>query len=199
MKKTVIYIHGRDGRADEAEHYLKLFEGCEVVGFDYKAQTPWEAEKEFPEYFDSITDGSDFVTVIANSIGAYFALSSLQAKRIDKTFLISPVADMEALIKRMLLWANVDEGELCEREEILTSFGERLSWKYLSYVRSHPIEWSKPTYILYGENDHLIALEVLTAFAERINAPLTVMPSGEHWFHTDEQMSFLDAWIKRYL
>ena len=28
------------------------------------------------------------------------------------------------------------------------------------------------------------------------NAELTVMPGGEHWFHTKEQMQFLDNWIK---
>lgn len=26
---------------------------------------------------------------------------------------------------------------------------------------------------------------------------LTIMKNGEHWFHTEEQMQFLDAWIKR--
>ena len=33
------------------------------------------------------------------------------------------------------------------------------------------------------------------AFAEKTGAVLTVMPGGEHWFHTDEQMRFLDDWI----
>ena len=33
------------------------------------------------------------------------------------------------------------------------------------------------------------------AFAEKTGAALTVMPGGEHWFHTDEQMRFLDDWI----
>lgn len=28
------------------------------------------------------------------------------------------------------------------------------------------------------------------------NAQLTVMQNGEHWFHTEEQMRFLDNWIK---
>ena len=28
-------------------------------------------------------------------------------------------------------------------------------------------------------------------------AELTVMPGGEHWFHTEEQMRFLDEWIER--
>jgi len=28
-------------------------------------------------------------------------------------------------------------------------------------------------------------------------AELTVMEEGEHWFHTDEQMRFLDNWIMK--
>ena len=27
---------------------------------------------------------------------------------------------------------------------------------------------------------------------------LTVMEGGDHWFHTEEQMCFLDEWIKRH-
>ena len=32
-------------------------------------------------------------------------------------------------------------------------------------------------------------------FARAHGAKLTVMEEGEHWFHTEEQMAFLDAWI----
>lgn len=31
---------------------------------------------------------------------------------------------------------------------------------------------------------------------ESHNANLTVMENGEHWFHTEEQVTFLDKWIK---
>ncbi len=27
-------------------------------------------------------------------------------------------------------------------------------------------------------------------------ATLTVMKGGEHWFHTEEEMNFLDEWIR---
>ena len=27
-------------------------------------------------------------------------------------------------------------------------------------------------------------------------AALTVMPGGEHWFHTEAQMQFLDRWLQ---
>ena len=30
----------------------------------------------------------------------------------------------------------------------------------------------------------------MTDFSEKINANITVMSGGEHWFHTKEQMDF---------
>lgn len=36
-------------------------------------------------------------------------------------------------------------------------------------------------------------------FANDVNAELTIMKNGEHWFHTAEQMSFLDDGIKKYI
>mgnify|MGYP004545834659 CR=1 FL=1 len=94
-----------------------------------------------------------------------------------------------------LIWANVTENELRERKEIPTDFGETLSWDYLCYVRENPIEWTIPTYILYGENDNLTSYKTISDFALRTGASLTVMNNGEHWFHTAEQMKFLDEWI----
>lgn len=87
------------------------------------------------------------------------------------------------------------ETELSEKSLIPTDFGETLSWEYLSYVRSHPVSWSVPTRILYGERDNLTSVRTVSEFAEKTGASLTVMPGGEHWFHTDEQMRFLDAWV----
>ena len=51
MKEIVIYVHGKGGSAAEAGHYRPLFPDAEVVGFDYRAQSPWEAEAEFPPFF----------------------------------------------------------------------------------------------------------------------------------------------------
>ena len=137
----------------------------------------------------------DRLTLIANSIGAFFSLLSLDETLVDVADLISPVVDMEKLICNMMKWANVTERELAERQEIPTAFGETLSWRYLCYVREHPVSWRIPTRILYGERDELTDMQTIAAFAERTGAELTVMPGGEHWFHTDAQMRFLDDWI----
>lgn len=194
MKRIVVYVHGKGGSAAEAGHYVPLFPGCEVIGFDYCAQTPWEAKEEFPQVFAELRRRCDRLTLISNSIGAFFSLSSLDGL-VDDTYLISPVVDMEKLIGDMMTWANVTEQRLEERREIATDFGETLSWRYLCYVREHPVEWRVPTRILYGERDNLTSKETISAFAERVGAELTVMPGGEHWFHTAEQMRFLDVWI----
>ena len=37
MDKTVIYIHGKGGNAEEAIHYKPLFSNCDVIGLDYTA------------------------------------------------------------------------------------------------------------------------------------------------------------------
>ena len=83
------------------------------------------------------------------------------------------------------------------RKIIKTDFGEDLSWKYLCYVREHPINWTVPTEILYGSEDKLISYDSIKAFADNTGSNLTIMEGGEHWFHTEEQMEFLDKWISK--
>lgn len=69
----------------------------------------------------------------------------------------------------MMMWANVTEEELRIKKEIPTEFGEK---------------------------DNLTSIETISEFAGRIGASLTVMKDGEHWFHTEEQMEFLDEWLR---
>ena len=83
MDKAVIYIHGKGGNAEEAIHYKPLFSNCDVIGLDYTAQFPWEAKEEFPLLFNSIYRNYKTVEVIANSIGAYFAINALSNQQIE--------------------------------------------------------------------------------------------------------------------
>ncbi len=195
MKNIVIYVHGKGGSAQEAEHYGTLFPDAEVVGFDYRAQTPWEAKEEFLRFFAGQRERCGSLVLVANSIGAYFSMCASAETFIDRAYFISPIVDMEKLICKMMAWAGVTEQELAEKSEIPTEFGETLSWNYLCYVREHPLHWRVPTCILYGGRDSLTSPETVTAFAERTGAELTVMPDGEHWFHTQRQLQFLDSWI----
>lgn len=198
MNKVVIYIHGKGGSIKEAEHYKSLFKDSDVIGFDYKAESPWEAKEEFPKLFNSICRNYKSVDIIANSIGAFFAMNALSDKPIKKAYFISPVVNMEKLIEGMMTCTNVTEEELYKNGEIEISIGETLSWQYLCYVRENPIHWRIPTHILYGKNDNLTSFHTISEFANQIGATLTVMENGEHWFHTDEQLNFLDSWIESF-
>ena len=197
MNEVVLYIHGKGGSAGESEHYKPLFPECEVIGLDYQTFTPWETGEEIREAVTKLNDEYDSIILIANSIGAFFSMNAEIDAMIRCAYLISPVVDMEKLILNMMSWVNVTEKELKEKSVIHTSFGEDLSWEYLCYVREHPASWTVPTRILYGSRDNLTSYETIAAFAKTHGAELTVMEEGEHWFHTDEQMRFLDNWIMK--
>lgn len=194
-KNAVLYIHGKGGSAAESVHYEPLFSDCDVIGLDHKTFTPWETGKEIHNAIIKLKADYDHIILIANSIGTYFSMNADIDELIDKAYFISPIVDMEKLIADMMTWTNVTEDELKEQSVIRTDFGEDLSWEYLCYVRKNPVEWSVPTAILYGRNDVLTSYETISTFAEKHNASLTVMDNGEHWFHTEEQMKFLDDWI----
>lgn len=72
MDNIVIYVHGKGGSAEEAEHYKPFFLDSEVIGFDYCSQTPWEAKEEFFTFFAEKSEQFKHITLISNSIGAYF-------------------------------------------------------------------------------------------------------------------------------
>ena len=193
--QAVVYIHGKGGSAEESAHYKPLFPARRVVGLDYQTFTPWETGAEIHAAVEGLARQYDDITLIANSIGAYFSMNASLCGLVKKAYFISPIVDMERLIVDMMGWAKVTEAELAARGTIETAFGEALSWDYLRYVRAHPIDWTVPTEILYGEHDNLTSIETVRRFAEAHHAGLTVMEGGEHWFHTEAQMRFLDEWI----
>ncbi|MBO4915337.1 MAG: alpha/beta hydrolase [Oscillospiraceae bacterium] len=199
MRDAILYIHGQGGSADEAERYERLCPGYHVRGLDYHGTVPWETKGEVLAACDGLFREQRKVVIIANSIGAYYAMNALQERSVSQALFISPIVDMEKLICDMMARSGVTEAELAEKREIRTPFGETLSWEYLRYVREHPVAWTVPTHILYGDRDELTSISTLRAFADSHNADVEIMKGGEHWFHTSEQMAFHDAWVKRLL
>lgn len=98
MKDLIVYVHGKGGSAGEAAYYKTLFPNREVIGFDYRSQTPWEAKKEFLAFFTEQRGRCEHLTLVANSIGAFFALSSLDQTMVDRAYFISPIVDIAASI-----------------------------------------------------------------------------------------------------
>ena len=199
MKRAILYVHGKGGSAGEADRLRTICPGFAVLGVDYRGELPWEAAPQIAAAYDEVRRQYDHIILLANSIGAYFAMLALGDRALDRALFVSPVLDMERLILDMMSWAGVSEQALCERGEIPTDFGETLSWEYLSYVREHPIAWQAPTEILYAGGDHLVSRQTVERFAAEHGAGLTVLEDGEHWFHTKAQLAFLDNWVKKLL
>lgn len=194
--KAVLYVHGKGGNAEEAEHYRELFPECDVYGLDYRTDLPWETNLEVESVVNDLSGRYRHIILIANSIGAFYSINANIGEKIERAFFISPMVNMEKLILSMMTWAKVSEADLQREKNIRTEFGEDLSWEYLCYVREHPVSWRVPTDILYGSEDHLQDQETVRNFAEKTGASLTVMKGGEHWFHTEEQVAFLDRWLE---
>ena len=90
MKELVAYIHGRGGSAAESGHYTSLFPACGVAGLEYVSDTPWDAGRELRAALERSKAGYDRVTLIANSIGAFFAMHADIGAMVRKAYFISP-------------------------------------------------------------------------------------------------------------
>lgn len=199
MKTTLLYVHGKGGSPAEAEAFRPFCQGCDLHAVDYASQLPWIAAERIRQQYDTIAPHYDNVVLLTNSIGTLFAMLALQTCRLTHALCISPILDMERLILDMMGWAGVTEQELTQKKEIPTSFGETLSYEYLTYIRTHPIHWRTPTSILYAAGDTLTSRETVDAFALRHQASVTVDPKGEHWYHTPEQLAVLHSWFSEEL
>ncbi|MGL6219458.1 MAG: alpha/beta fold hydrolase, partial [Lacrimispora sphenoides] len=90
------------------------------------------------------------------------------------------------------------EEVLKEKQEIQTPIGEMLNWDYYCYARNNPIDrWNVSTAILFGTEDNLTERDIVEDFAKRFDCDLTVLDGGEHWFHTEKQLTILDKWLDK--
>lgn len=207
-EKLFIFVHGSESKKEEAKRFANIAnkKDFQVLSFDL----PKHGERKNEDYDISVQNGIrdlkevfSFVrnkykrfSLYACSLGAYFSLMAYKNINFDKCLFVSPVLDMEQLLLNMMKWANITEEELKEKKEIKTSF-ETLHWDYYQFVKKNPVEkWGSKTFILYGENDNITEKSVLNSFVEKHNCNLEVMKNGEHYFHTKEQLDYLNNWIK---
>lgn len=210
--KIYLFVHGKNGNKEEAGRFAEIIcakgwqalsvdlpehgeRSCEKDSFD-----PWHIVPELQKVMMYLKPRYKKIGLRVNSIGAWFSMLALDKEAFEKCLFVSPILDMERLICNMMRWASVSEETLRQKRKIDTDFGETLSWKYLSYVREHPVlKWASPTAILYAEKDNLTERCVVDAFCARFCADLSVMESGEHWFHTPNQLAVLDQWTESHI
>ncbi len=201
-----LFVHGRCGCKEEAAAFAETAcrRGAQVLAADLPEHgarkdepgfDPWHVVPELQALMRYAAGQWDGVSLRANSIGAWFSMLAFEKAPPARALFVSPVLDMEKLIENMMTREAVDEKRLKREGEIPTRFGEAISWRYLQYVRQHPItRWGADTEILYAGRDSLTGRDTVDGFVCRFGCGLTVMEEGEHWFHTPEQLAVLKAW-----
>ena len=205
-RRVYLYVHGKNGSKEEALAFAELAcpMGYQVLAIDLPEHgerkgrpeklLPWVVLPELQLVYQYAKFHWRTVSLRATSIGAWLSMLALSEKELKQALFVSPVVDMENLIGKMMQWANVTEAQLEQAGEIPTNFGETLSWRYLCWVREHPLRWRTPTQVLYGEADELTSYAVLDRFKRATGAQLTLLADGEHWFHTETQLAALQSW-----
>lgn len=203
-----IYVHGKNANKEEANSFAEkaVKKGFQVLSFDL----PEHGERINEDYPCVVWNGIHDLNIIGayvqqgwvdiylygSSLGAYFSLLAYKDMPLKKCLFLSPILNMERLIQNMMKWFSVSEEELKEKQEIQTPIGEMLNWDYYCYVRNNPIDrWNVSTAILFGSEDNLTEREIVEDFVKRFDCDLTVLDGGEHWFHTEKQLTILDKWL----
>ena len=127
-----LFLHGQMGCKEEAEEFAQVVcpKGRQVLSIDLPGHgerrdrggelLPWTAVPEIQTALDWAGRRWESVSLRANSIGAYLAMLAWEDPA--RALLVSPILDMEELIRTMMGWAGVTEEELRARGEIPTSY-----------------------------------------------------------------------------
>lgn len=194
---AVVYIHGRKGSPNEANHYISLFKGYDVLGFDYKELFPWTVKEEFSDYFNKINNKYKDKILIANSMGAYLAMNLLDGRDFLKTFFISPLIDPYKVCLRFMKATGITEDIIKEKKEIRLINGDIFTPRCIEYYKNKNVNWTSNAVVIYGTKDCYIDEETVVDFVEKNKIKLYSLKGGEHWFHTKEQMDFIDDCIRK--
>ena len=148
--------------------------GYQVLAIDIPVERkPCEVLPLLSDVYDYLYKNWPSVSIRANSIGAWYSMLAFQGKEIEKALFVSPILDMKKFIELMP-----------QREDA-----------YYKWVINHPItHWDASTSILRPEVDMVVSEVVGRDFIRQHQCQVTIMPGGEHWFHTPEQLAFLKAW-----
>lgn len=205
--RIYLFVHGKCGCKEEGRAFAEIVcpKGWQVLAIDLPEHgerqngkpsfDPWHVVPELRSVIVYTQQHWRHIALRATSIGAWFSMQAFVGELLEKALFVSPVLDMEKLIRNMIQWVGVDEARLQAEEEISTDFGETLSWRYLQFAREHPVAgWAINTAILYPGRDNLTTRTTVDEFAHHFGCDLTIIKDGEHWFHTPEQLAVLQKW-----
>lgn len=127
--RLYLFIHGKHGCKEEAMAFAEIVcrKGFQVLSVDLPGHgqrkneidsfVPWKVVPELQTVLYYAKKHWNHISLRADSIGAYFSLLAYGMESLEKGLLVSPVVDMEKLIRDMMGWASITESDLREREK----------------------------------------------------------------------------------
>ena len=214
-KSNKVYIAVHGNMSNKEDQVIKILaekvvsKGYQLLSFDLPEHGERKDDKAYlckvqncvkdlKQVIEYAKKNFDEIYLWACSMGAYFSLISYKDEDIKQCLFLSPVVNMKLIIDNMMIWSNTTEEMLKDKQEIKTDFEQTLYWDYYKYVKENPItDWNKKTCVLYGNRDNLQDEYIIKEFCDRFNCDLTVLENGEHYFHTDEQLTFYKDWVDK--
>ena len=214
-KSNKVYIAVHGNMSNKEDRVIKILaekvvsKGYQLLSFDLPEHGERKKDKAYlckiqncvkdlNQVIEYAKKNFDEIYLWACSMGAYYSLVSYKDEDIKQCLFLSPVVNMKVIIDNMMLWNNVTEEVLKEKQEIKTDFEQNLYWDYYKFVKENPIiNWDKKTYILYGNKDNLQEEKIIKDFCTKFNCELLEVENGEHFFHTEEQLEFYKNWLDR--
>jgi alpha-beta hydrolase superfamily lysophospholipase len=167
-EKVYIFVHGRMSCKEDANEFAKIVTkiGYQVLSFDLPEHGDrkdgscpcdvWNCISDLDIIGKYVQQNWDSISLFACSLGAYLSLLAYKNYSIKNCLFLSPILNMERLIRNMMNRFGVSEELLKEKRKIAAPSGETLDWDYFCYVKEHPInKWDVPTAILFGSEDNL--------------------------------------------
>ncbi|MBP2100398.1 alpha/beta hydrolase [Enterococcus rivorum] len=211
-KSNHVFIAVHGDQSNKEDDIIKLFaevavnKGYQVLSFDLPEHGDRKIERTLCTAQNSVKDLVKIVnyvsyqavkiSVFGCSIGAYFSMLAYKDELIQQALFLSPVVDMKRIIFNMMMWFNISEERLKKDQKVVTPI-KTLYWDYYEYVLIHPLQWHSPTKILYGAKDELCEEDFINQFVEKTSSELTILEEGEHFFHSQEQLTFFEKWLER--
>ena len=199
MKELIIYIHGKGGNAEEAEHYKPIFANSDVLGFDYRLapEHPYPAALEDAvkawDYLMLLGYGARDVIVAGDSAGGNLALSLVLKLKEEKRLLprglvlLSPWTDLTASGKTHTTRALVDpvlDAEYLRKMTENYAAGRELTDPLISPLFGD-FEGFPPTYIQVGDNEMLLSDSTMLhkkLIAANVSAKIDIFKGMWHVF-----------------
>lgn len=213
--KLIIAVHGDMSHKEDIVIELlakaAILKGYSLLSFDLPEHgdrkgndyplTPPNCIADLCSVYSFAQTMSQEISLFACSLGAYFSLLAFHGHKIRKMFFLSPVVNMEKIIRNMMSVFLVTEERLKSERQILLPIGKTLDWEYYVFTRKHTVCLSAqtPITILYGSEDNISERFEIEKFVTQCKAELNVMVDGEHFFHTVEQLNYFRHWLSENL